>query len=112
MVGQIPKLDFTGLREMDLGDFVDMDAASVMYKNTYYILPHIATNLRIHFHKFVHVALWAELGSSAFMQRYMREIQQVGYHNAPLELMVYELDAHFAYAGEGINIPNHVANTL
>ncbi|GEB71468.1 hypothetical protein PCARR_a1422 [Pseudoalteromonas carrageenovora IAM 12662] len=56
VVDQIPKPDFVGLREMGLGDFVDMDAAGITYKNTYYILPHVATNLRVHFHELVHVA--------------------------------------------------------
>lgn len=112
VVDKIPKPDFDELRSMGLSDFIDMDAAGITYKNTYYVLPHMQDNLRVHFHELVHVAQWSELGSIAFMQRYLSEIQQLGYHNAPLELMAYELDAHFTHAGEGINIPRHVVNTL
>ncbi|XQF91324.1 hypothetical protein ACOBV8_16815 [Pseudoalteromonas espejiana] len=112
VVNHIPKPDFAELHAMGLSHFIDMDAAAITYKNTYYVLPHRLDNLRVHFHELVHVAQWAELGSIAFMQRYMCEIQQVGYHNAPLELMAYELDAHFTDAGKGINVPKHVANSL
>tara|TARA_B110000211_G_C14000057_1_gene518031 strand:+ start:519 stop:992 length:474 start_codon:yes stop_codon:yes gene_type:complete len=109
---RIPKPNFLELRAMGLSDFIDMDAAGITYKNTYYLLPHMLDNLRVHFHELVHVAQWAELGPLVFMQRYISEIQQCGYHNAPLELMAYGLDAHFTNAREGINIPKHVAKTL
>lgn len=100
VVDQIPKPDFAGLREMGLGDFVDMDAAGITYKYTYYILPHVATNLRVHFHELVHVAQWLELGANAFMLRYISEIQREGYHHAPLEKMAYPLDDQFASRGK------------
>ena len=112
VVDQIPKPDFAGLREMGLGDFVDMDAAGITYKNTYYILPHVATNLRVHFHELVHVAQWLELGADAFMLRYISEIQRVGYQHAPLEKMAYALDEQFASRGKKIDVPKYVTHTL
>ena len=112
VVDKIPKPDFDELRSMGLSDFIDMDAVGITYKNTYYILPHMQNNLRVHFHELVHVAQWAELGSIAFMKRYMREIQQLGYHNAPLEIMAYSLDTHFINSGEEINVPEYVLDAL
>ncbi|WP_081707006.1 hypothetical protein [Pseudoalteromonas sp. TB64] len=112
VVDKIPKPDFPALREMGLGDFVDMDAAGITYKNTYYMLPHVAENLRVHFHELVHVAQWHELGADAFMLRYITEIQHVGYNDAQLEKMAYDLDEHFVNNGDKIDVPKHVAQTL
>lgn len=100
VVDQMPKPDYAGLREMGLGDFVDMDAAGITYKNTYYILPHVATNLRVHFHELVQVAQWLELDADAFILRYINEVQRVGYHHAPLEKMAYALDEQCASRGK------------
>ena len=99
VVDQIPKPDFAGLREMGLGDFVDMDAAGITYKNTY-------------FHELVHVAQWLKLGPDAFIMRYISEIQHVGYNDAPLEKMAYALDTQFASKGNKIDVLRHVAQTL
>ena len=106
VVDQIPKPDFAGLPELDLGDFVDMVAAGITYKNTYYILPHVTTNLR------VNVAQWVELGADKFMLRYISEIQRVGYHYAPLEKMEYGFDEQFASRGKTIDVPKYVTYTL
>lgn len=112
VVDQIPKPDFAGLREMGLGDFVDMDAAGITYKNTYYLLPEVAKDLRVHFHELVHVAQWLKLGPDAFMMRYISEIQHVGYNDAPLEKMAYALDTQFASKGNKIDVLRHAAQTL
>ncbi|MBB1324181.1 hypothetical protein H5089_01400 [Pseudoalteromonas sp. SR45-1] len=112
VVYKIPKPDFAGLREMGLGDFVDMDAAGITYKNTYYLLPEVAKDLRVHFHELVHVAQWLKLGPDAFMMRYISEIQHVGYNDAPLEKMAYALDTQFASKGNKIDVLRHVAQTL
>ncbi len=111
-VDEIPKPNFPFLREMGLGDFIDMDAAGTTYKNTYYMLPYVADNLAVHFHELVHVAQWSELGAEAFMLRYITEIQQVGYAAAPLEVMAYGLDKHFTNNGKKINVPEHVVQAL
>ena len=112
VVDKIPKPDFPILREMGLGDFVDMDAAGITYKNTYYLLPEVAKDLRVHFHELVHVAQWLKLGPDAFMMRYISEIQRVGYNDAPLEKMAYALDTQFASKGNKIDVLRHVAQTL
>ena len=55
VVDNIPKPGIPGLREIGLRDFIDMKVDGITYKNTYYILPHVAKNLRLHFHELVHV---------------------------------------------------------
>ncbi|MBE7216521.1 hypothetical protein MK852_20590 [Shewanella benthica] len=112
VVDNIPKPDFPGLREIGLGDFIDMKVDGITYKNTYYILPHVAKNPRLHFHELVHVAQWEILGAVNFIQRYIEEIQNYGYADAPLEKMAYGLDAHFTNNGEKINVPAHVSEKI
>jgi len=112
VVDKIPKPDFPILREMGLGDFVDMDVAGITYKNTYYILPDAAKDLRVHFHELVHVAQWLKLGPDVFILRYISEIQRVGYNDAPLEKMAYALDEQFVSKGDKIDVPKYVSQTL
>ena len=83
VVDVIPKPDFPELREMGLGDSIDTTANGVTYKNTYYIVPQVAEILRLHFHELVHVAQWDILGGAGFIQRYIEEILQYGYDDAP-----------------------------
>jgi len=108
VIEKIPKPNFPELRQMGLGDFIDMEVEGITYKNTYYILPHIAKNLRLHFHELVHVAQWAHLGTIPFMERYISEIKTSGYEAAPLEQMAYSFDAHFNNKGKKIDVPNYV----
>ncbi len=112
VVDTIPKPDFPGLREMGLGDFIDMNVDGITYKNTYYIRPHVAQNLRLHFHELVHVIQWGHLGAFDFIQRYITEIQTHGYADAPLEIMAYSLDAHYANKGKALDVPTYVTNKI
>ena len=112
VVENIPKPDFPGLREIGLGGFIDMRVDGITYKNTYYILPHVEQNLRLHFHELVHVAQWGNLGAANFIQRYIREIQSHGYAGAPLEKMAYVLDAHYASRGEKLDVPSYVSEKI
>ncbi|MET1256902.1 hypothetical protein [Aliikangiella maris] len=112
VVDKIPKPEFPELSEMGLGDFIDMPASAITYKDTYYILVQSAESMRIHFHELVHVAQWQLLGAQGFISRYIQEIQQFGYAQAPLEKMAYALDGHFAQGGESIVVPNYVAKQL
>jgi hypothetical protein len=111
-VDTIPKPDFPELRQMGLGAFIDMEVHGITYKNTYYVLPPLASDLRLHFHELVHVAQWAHLGAIPFMERYITEIQTSGYDESPLEKMAYAFDAHFTDGGEQIDVPNYVAQKI
>ncbi|HED35291.1 MAG TPA: hypothetical protein ENJ08_13935 [Gammaproteobacteria bacterium] len=112
VVNEIPKPDFPGLRQIGLGGFIDMEVGGITYKNTYYVLPHIAQNLRLHFHELVHVAQWAHLGATSFIKRYISEIQISGYEGAALEQMAYALDSRFSKGGEKVDVPDYVAQKI
>ncbi|MGR5076057.1 hypothetical protein [Photobacterium swingsii] len=109
VVDTIPKPDFPELRDVGLGDFLDMDLLGITYKNTYYITPEVAQNLRLHFHELVHVAQWQHLGASAFLQRYITEVQNLGYDEAPLEKIAYAFDTHFNNGGGKVDVPSYIA---
>jgi len=97
---------------MGFGDFIDLGASAITYKNTYYILPRSKDNLRTHFHELVHVTQWMHLGSAPFIERYMQEIVNVGYNSSPLEQMAYSLDAYFSEGRERMDISNYVAQEI
>jgi hypothetical protein len=108
VVDRIPKPDFPELRQMGLGGFIDMNVDGITYKDTYYIKQEFAQDLRLHFHELVHVAQWKHLGAAGFIERYISEINKYGYDNAPLEIMAYSCDSHFASNGERFDVPRHV----
>ena len=112
IVDSIPKPDFPELRQAGLGDFLDMEVQGITYKNTYYIVPSVAQNLRLHFHELVHVAQWKTLGAIGFLQRYISEVQSVGYNEAPLEKLAYAFDYHFSQDGQTIDVPSYVENQI
>ena len=112
VVNKIPKPDFTGLNEIGLKGFIDMDVDGITYKNTYYILCHKESELRLHFHELVHVAQWARLGSANFIKRYVEEIQTYSYKKAPLEEMAYRLEADFTNSASKIDVPSYVSENL
>ncbi|MBX2859193.1 MAG: hypothetical protein KTR17_11060 [Cellvibrionaceae bacterium] len=109
---KLPKPDFPQLRQAGFGDFIDMQANAITYKNVYYILPSAMAIERVHFHELVHVAQWQHLGDLAFIERYMAEIQHCGYADAPLEKMAYALDTVYAQAGAKIDVLAHVKESL
>ncbi|MCS4503669.1 hypothetical protein NYO91_06195 [Arhodomonas aquaeolei] len=109
---EIPKPDFPGLREAGLGDFIDMDVGGITYNDTYYVKKEVANELRLHFHELVHVQQWRELGPQGFIERYIREIQDFGYENAPLEKMAYALDGHYQSKGRHLSVERFVRENL
>lgn len=112
VVENLPMPDIPGLREIGLGDFVDMKFDGITYKNTYYIRPHVENNLSLHFHELVHVAQWGYLGSINFIQRYIGEIQEHGYVDAPLEKIAYELQNRFINKGGQIDVPSYISTKI
>ncbi len=109
---EIPKPDFTGLREAGLEDFIDIEVGGITYNDTYYVKKEAANELRLHFHELVHVLQWRELGPQGFIERYIREIQNFGYNNAPLEKMAYALDGHYQSKGRHLSIERFVRENL
>lgn len=112
VVDNIPKPDFPELREIGLGDFIDMEVNGITYKNTYYIDKRCAGELRLHFHELVHVVQWDLLGAECFINRYIGEIQTHGYDDAPLERMAYALDRHYSQGGKPMDVPSYVQSKM
>ncbi|PHX06451.1 hypothetical protein [Vibrio splendidus] len=110
IVDSIPKPDFPELRQVGLGDFLDMEVQGITYKNTYYIVPSVAKDLPLHFHELVHVAQWKTLGAIGFLRRYITEVQSVGYNEAPLEKLAYAFDLRFSQGGQKVDVPSYVEN--
>lgn len=112
VVDSIPKPEFPEIRQAGLSDFLDMEVQGITYKNTYYIVPRVAQDLRLHFHELVHVAQWKTLGTIGFLQRYISEVQSVGYNEAPLEKLAYAFDRHFSQGGKKVDVPSYVESKI
>lgn len=113
IVESLPTPDFQQLREAGLGDFIDGDYDGITYKDTYYLLPHAADKVNIHFHELVHVIQWRALTAKGFIQRYISEMQTYGYgRQAPLEGMAYDLEDHFKDGRPPLDIGKHVLKNL
>ncbi|EPM1916439.1 hypothetical protein ACTL33_000006 [Vibrio parahaemolyticus] len=87
-----------------LNAFIEMDVDGITYKNLYFVKPHMASNLALHVHELVHFAQWSMLGVQGFITRYISEVSSLGYNNAPLELMAYEIDNKFQNGTEVFDI--------
>lgn len=113
IVDSLPMPDFQQLRDAGLGDFLDGDFDGITYKDTYYLLPHAASRINIHFHELVHVIQWRALTATGFIQRYISEMQTYGYgRQAPLEAMAYGLEDYFEDGRPPLDIQRHVLNNL
>lgn len=95
LTDELPKPDFPELYAAGLGDFLEMDADGITYKDTYFIKPNLVDQLDLHFHELVHVAQWQYLGAPAFIERYIREYKLFGYETSPLEEMAYSLQRYY-----------------
>lgn len=112
VVEEIPKPNFPELRQMGLGEFIDMPVQGITYKNTYYVSSKQVNSLRLHFHELVHIVQWGLLGAEGFINRYINEIQQFGYDSAPLEKMAYFLDHHYHSGGAPLDVPSYVQSKM
>ena len=112
VVDEIPRPDFPELRQGKLREFLLMKPVGITYKNVYFVKPEHKDDLRLHFHELVHVAQWSVLGSTNFIRRYIEEILTYGYLSSPLEVMAYELDAHFSNHRSVIDILDYVKEKL
>ena len=108
VVPQMPVPAYHFLETYGLTDLFDRDLAGLTLNNTYYLLPSVENNLRIHFHKLVHVAKWQRLGVEGFIERYLRELQASGYDKIPLERMAYELDKQYVYGWSIVDVVERV----
>ena len=112
VVEHIPKPDFPELRQAGLGEFIDRPLAGITYRDTYFIKRGCESDLELHFHELVHVAQWKVLGSSNFIIRYISEMQQQGYEDAPLEKMAYGLQNSFSKKSYPFSVPDYVKDNI
>lgn len=105
VVETLPKPQFLKGHVPALDNFLNQKLDGITYKNTYYILPHVAEDIRTHFHELVHVAQWQTLGANRFISQYIEELAIHGYRNAPVEVMAYDLEDYFMVGGNRIDVP-------
>ena len=74
--------------------------------------PRYAGDVALHFHELVHVAQWSILGAKKFIERYIAEIQNHGYDNAPLERMAYGLQDHFSGKKGALDVFGYVQQKI
>lgn len=112
VVEKIPRPDMAGLSDAGLDDFLNINVAGITYGDTYYVHRQTAHHLRLHFHELVHVLQWKELGPLGFIKRYIYEIQNYGYHEAPLEKMAYRLEYQYQENTKDLNVEAFVRANL
>lgn len=104
VVPQIPMPAYQWLEEHGLHSLFDHDLAGLTLDNTYYLLPSVADNLRVHFHELVHVAQWQHFGVEGFINRYLEELKTYGYEEMPLERMAYDLDRAYSQGEANVQV--------
>ena len=112
VLDKVPIPDIPKLRQEGLGKFIDMEFTGITYKNVYFVKKGFESELAMHFHELVHVLQWQYLGAKEFIARYIMELQQHGYENAPLEIMAYSLENDFRNNSKQINIQQYVKNSI
>ena len=95
VVDEIPLPTFLAEINVRFKDFLDLDTHGITYKDTYFIKNDHLTNKALHFHELVHVVQWRLLGTEAFIERYLGELDAYGYDEAPLEKMAYGMQAAY-----------------
>ncbi|PKF53812.1 hypothetical protein CW748_17575 [Alteromonadales bacterium alter-6D02] len=110
IVPVIPMPDRSELRQLGLDDLLNKELNAFTYKNTYYILPHVALDINTHFHELVRVAQWQHFGTTGFLERYITEIQCFGCLNAPLRKVATGLSKHFLNQGCSFDVPTLVSH--
>jgi hypothetical protein len=112
VVKTLPRPMFLAGQNPDIDKFLYQTLDGITYKNTYYLLPHMAKDLYIHFHELVHVAQWRTLGATGFISRYIEEIVTYEYDNAPLEAMAFGLEDDFKKGNNQIDVLQKVELNL
>lgn len=112
LVDEIPRPDLPALNELGLDEFLVMEASAITFADTYYVRHQAKERMSLHFHELVHVLQWRELGVRGFIERYITELLQYGYRDAPLEKMAYTLDTHFSSGGDALDVATCVQRQL
>ncbi|MEM7228040.1 MAG: hypothetical protein AAF432_04410 [Planctomycetota bacterium] len=105
-----PPVGEAGLDEMMPTSETMIDG--ITFGDMYFIREHRAEDEALHFHELVHVLQWRLLGPDAFLLRYATEWLSVGYREAPLEVMAYDLQRAFESGRETFNVPDRVWHAI
>lgn len=106
----VPPLGALGLPEF--ADFEQGQYVGMTFTDTYFVAGAEASRESLHFHELVHVVQWAHLGIERFLSAYAAGLVTDGYQNSPLEVMAYELEAHFEKGGNPIDVVAVVGSQL
>jgi len=106
----VPPLTSFGLPE--LAEFEKGDYAGITFRNTYFLREGSGTDESVHFHELVHVLQWQHLGVDGFLTAYANGLIEHGYRNNPLEVMAYDLQAHFDQGGQPMDVKSFVRSRL
>jgi hypothetical protein len=108
VVPQMPVPAYEFLEQNGLEKLFDRDFAGLTLNNTYYLIPDVVDNPRVHFHELVHVAQWQRFGVKGFVSRYLEQLKTYGYDSMPLERQAYDLDAQFMAGGPVVDVIKRV----
>lgn len=89
----MPPLSKIGLSQFS--DFENMNSDGVTYLDTFFVRQEKQGDEPLHFHEFVHIIQWKELGAKTFVAAYADGLERFGYRNSPLEVMAYDAQAVF-----------------
>jgi hypothetical protein len=91
----LPQPPREAVQQLGLAELTGPGVLGLTLDDTYYLKPRAAGWLNLHFHELVHVLQWQQLGAAGFVARYLAEIAQHGYRQAPLEQMAYGLEQRY-----------------
>jgi len=80
------------LGQSNLEFFESEKFEGIAYKDTFFAT---SADESLHFHELIHIIQWDELGPEKFIGAYISGLITHGYHEAPLEKIAYEMQAHF-----------------
>ncbi|WP_319782412.1 hypothetical protein [Oceanisphaera sp. IT1-181] len=95
IVDELPSPPMDVVMQLGLGQLLSPNAVGINLDDTYYLKPKAVGQLRVHFHKLVHVLQWQALGPGPFIKRYISEVIKYGYRQAPLEEQAYGFEERF-----------------
>jgi len=108
VVVEVPWVPMPPLADFGLPEFAEFqngNYAGITYLNTYFLAATEARDESLHFHELVHVIQWQHLGPDRFLAAYAAGyILAGGYRQNPLEVMAYDLQAHFDSNGRPSNV--------
>jgi hypothetical protein len=111
----VPRLPVVPLKSLGLPEleaFEKAEHAAITYRNTYFMLEAGSLDESLHFHELVHVIQWQQLGVDGFLTAYATGLVQNGYRDNPLEVMAYDLQAHFDQGGQPMDVKSSVRSRL